>query len=562
MCRQYFNTARTENKDLKPLLKIINKDIGLKHQLTHQLQSTCNMLGYDLNSEFIYTTVNRDKYVWQTTINNKYRTKEYNFDTKKYDYVEKEYNFHDLILKHCFPLELKNKKRQTNTHYVHENIWGSSLKQESDIIVFDIDCHKGNTLQSYQELMSLIDYFKEYIYLEKSYEGGFHLYIKLNAKYDMIAKRKLFENIKKEINLECTELPSRVRFPFSYHYEPCDKDFETFNPVDSMDIIKHNYDNQHGYIIKELKEDKKVIPIISAIYERTRQSKIKHITPDEFLNITDIVIYEGYRNEPMLQICRISNFNNWTREETLHVIRNLDNGSKDLSKWGDTKLLKVIETMKNKSTIYYQESISTKPETFISNIDYVPTVLKTNIENKQFIDNIITNCNYRITELNRYKFTIILKEMIGAILYDCKNNRITINDKNNKYIIGKQFSAQYAILMKKYYPEFSSTDVHGIIKSILKDSGLFTQYKSNIRGWSFNPNFKEGNFCKQYDFINNKKHILFKDINIVLYIIIMLFKSLNKTNNIKLLIIQDFFNSIISNIQLNYGENYPLLEYG
>lgn len=562
MHRQYFKTARTENKELKPLLKIINKDIGLKHQLTHQLQNTCDMLGYDLNSEYIYTTINRDKYVWQTTVNNKYRTKEYNFDTKKYDYIEKEYNFHDLILKHCFPLELKNKKKHTNTHYIQENIWGSSLKQESDIIVFDIDCHKGNSLQAYQELMSLIDYFKEYIYLEKSYEGGFHLYIKLDNQYDMIAKKRLLEKLKKEINLECTELPSRIRFPFSYHYESCDKDFEIFNPVDSMDIIKHNYDNQTGYVIKEIKEDRKVIPIASAIYGRTRQTKLKHITPQEFINQTHLTISAGNRNDTMLEICRIANFNNWTDEETYEVIDTLDSGSYDLSLWGKDKTIDKIIYIRSKSNIYHLESISTKPENFISNIDILPEWLNTILSDNKFVDNIIYNCNYKITELNRNKFTIIIKEMFGAIMYDCKNNRTTVNNKNNKYIIGKQFSGQFANLMKQYYPEFSSTDVHGIIKSILKDSGLFIQYKSNKRGWSFNPNFKEGNFCKQYDFINNKKHILFKDINIISYIIILLFKSIFNYNNIKLLIIQDFFNNIISNNEIEQEKNYPLLEYG
>jgi hypothetical protein len=205
--------------------------------------------------------------------------------------------------------------------------------------------------------------------------------------------------------------------------------------------------------------------------------------------------------------------------------------------------------MRSKSTIYYQESISCKPEKFISNIELLPDWLQSSLSDEQFIDSIIIKCKYKLTDLNRKKFTAALQEMFGSILYDCKNNRTTLNNKNKKYLIGKQFSSQYAQLMNKYYSNsFNSVDFHSIIKAILKYSELFSQFKSNSRGWNFNALYKEGNFCKQYDLSNNKNHILFLNDNVILYLIIQLLKSIFKYNN-KLLIIQDFFNnySMINN---------------
>lgn len=554
MIRPIFKTSKTQDTKIKSLLKTIDKDIFLRHQLILNIKNTFDLLGYDLESEKLYAIINRDEWKWQSTINQKYNRTVWNYKIKKSEEINILYDLSEHVLKHCFPLELKNatskrtkwlsQENQIGAHYIEYDMCGCSLKDLSDIIIFDIDCHNGNTLQSYSELIFLIDYFKEYLYLEKSYEGGFHLFIKLDKEYDFYYKKKLLEELKQKFNLQCTELPIRMRFPFSYHYEVCDKDFEIFTPIQSLEIIKNNYEKQQGFSL-EIKEIKKVVPIISSIYGRQRQPKIKHISSEYFLNNTDIIISKGYRNIPMLEICRIANFNNWTDEETLYVIKQLDQGSKDLARWSDNTVLKVISKMRNKSKIYYQESIPCRPEKFISNINLLPDWLNDTLSEEKFVNSIILKCNYKLTDLNRKKFTIALQEIFGSILYDCKNNRTTLNNKATKYLIGKQFSSQYAQLMNEYYSEeFNSVDFHSIIISILKYSGLFSQYKSNSRGWNFNPSNKEGNFCKQYDLSNNKNHILFIDNNIILYLIIQLFKSIQTITYNKLLIIQDFFNKI------------------
>jgi hypothetical protein len=561
--RLLFKTFRTQDTKIKPLLKTINKDISLRYQLISNIKNTFDLIGYDLESEKLYAVIDRDEWKWQSTINQKYNRKIWNYKIKEPEYVNIPYDLSEHILKHCFPLELKNNTpKKTNwisnqedrigAHYIEYDMCGSYLKDNSDILIIDIDCHDGNNLKSYNTLYSLLNHFNnEYLYIEKSYEGSYHLFIKLDKEYSIIEKREFLNNIKEQYNLSNIEIPVKMRFPFSYHYEPYTHNFEFVSIQDSLKNIKYNFDNQQGYILQTEQKEKsqKIIPIVSSIYSRQRQSKIKHITSEEFLQNTDIVISKGYRNIPMLEICRIANFNNWTDEETLFIIKQIDQGSKDLARWSDDIILKVISKMRSKSTIYYQESISCKPEKFISNIELLPDWLQSSLSDKQFIDNIIIKCKYKITDINRKKFTIALQEMFGSILYDCKNNRTTLNSKAKKYLIGKQFSSQYAQLMNKYYSDsFNSVDFHSIIKAILKYSELFSQFKSNSRGWYYNHLNKESNFCKQYDLSNNKNHILFLDNNVILYLIIQLLKSIFKYNN-KLLIIQDFFNnySMINN---------------
>lgn len=567
MDRPIFKTNRTCNEELKPLLKIINKDLLLSYKQTLQFKETFDLLGYDLTSENIYAIITQTGWKWVTTKQGKYSKKIWNYKEKTYEYMMVNYSLDDHLLKHIFPLELKNKNAKKiryiedkedriGAHYINEDMCGSSLKELSDMLVIDIDCHKGNTLQAYQELISLLNYFKEYIFLEKSYEGSFHLFIKLDKNYSLYDKRQFLKNLKEKLNLECCELPSVTRFPFSYHYEACTQEFEIFTPIEAIEIIKNKYNTQTGYIL-EKQESEKIIPIISTIYGRKRQSRIKHITPKEFINQTDIIISSGDRYYNMLKICRISKFNNWTTDETVAVIRHLDYGSKDLKKWNDNELSIKIENIKLKSTMYYIECVTTKPETFISNIQLNPDWLNFTIDSDKFLNRIIFECNYKITELNKRKFSIILKEMFGAILYDCENNRTVLNNKKEKYLIGKQFSEQYAKLLKLHYIELSKTDTHGIIKSILKDSKLFSQYKSNLRGWYFNAINKEGNFCKQYDLSNNKKHYLFKNRNVVLYLIIQLLQYFNII--IKKLIIQDIFNNINDKFILNIVDNRDFL---
>ena len=426
---------------------------------------------------------------------------------------------------------------------------GCDLKIDSDILVIDIDCHKGNSLKSYNTAYTLINHFKEYIYLEKSAEGSYHLYIKLDKNYTILQKRQYINELKKLYNITDIEMPTAIRFPFSYHYESINNldNFKNIYPYTAKDNIKTNYNNQTGFILYTEQTTEQtstiknnVIPITSKIFDRSKKSNIKHYTPEEFISTTNIFISKGNRHRAMLELIRIGKFNNWNISEIKFVIKQLDLGSKDLSIWSNTKLTSIIEKIYDKCKIEYIEYITAKPDKFISNIDIIPQAILEAIQNKQFIEEIIKNCDYKLTDLNRNKFKIVLSEMMGYIYYDCINNRKTLNNKT-KYIIGKQFSKQYADLMSKFYSDrFYSIDCHSIIKAILKHSKLFSQYKINTRGWYFNHLDSSNNFCKQYDLISNHKHYIFNDSNLLSYLLIVLVISNNDQ-----LIIQDFF--IINN---------------
>ena len=109
MDRPIFKTNRTCNEELKPLLKIINKDLLLSYKQTLQFKETFDLLGYDLTSENIYAIITQTGWKWITTKEGKYSKKIWNHKEKIYEYIMLDYKLEDHLLKHIFPLELKNK---------------------------------------------------------------------------------------------------------------------------------------------------------------------------------------------------------------------------------------------------------------------------------------------------------------------------------------------------------------------------------------------------------------------------------------------------------------------
>lgn len=561
--RDYSNTNRTKIEDKKFIadLKTINNNFLLRSQYVKSYMNVFDILGYDLNSQYIYAVTTRDKFSWLHTEgeNKDYTYSIWNVKNKCNEYLKKSYDLDEHILSHIYPLELKRKPKH-RINYVKYDMCGCDLKIDSDILVIDIDCHKGNSLRSYNVAYTLINHFKDYLYLERSVEGGYHLFIKLDKEYSITEKRQYINELKERYNINDIEMPTAIRFPFSYHYEAVNtlNDSDNIIPCTAKDNIKNNYNSQTGFIlyteqIKIIKNN--VVSITSKIFDRSIKSKIKHYTPEEFLTITDIFISKGNRHNPMLELVRIGKFNNWSIEDIKSVIKQLDLGSKDLSIWSDDKLYSIIEEIYDSCKMEYREFSSICTNKFISNMNIIPKSILEAIQNEQFIENIITNCDYKLTDLNRDKFKIILSEMIGYIYYDCINNRKALNNKT-KYIIGKQFSKQYADLMSQFYSDkFNSIDCHSIIKTILKRSKLFTQYKINTRGWYFNHIDSSNNFCKQYDLINNYNHSIFNNSNLLSYLLFTLYNSYS----IKQLNIQDFFiinNSIIEEYQKENTEYY------
>jgi len=562
--RNFLKTNRTkQDKHFVKWLKEQTKSADLKHKLTIHLKDVINTLGYDLNSEFIYAVSDCSKYRWLSTINKQYIKNIWSTKNKRYEQIYEPYLFNDHILEHIFPLELKNKTNRGNIHYIEKDMCGCSVKDISDILILDIDCHDNKTLEPFNEFNTLYHYFnKQFLYSEISYEGSYHIYIKLDKQYTFYERNQFLNKIKKELNLYKTELPTKLRFPFSYHYEPYNPNtFEIYNITQATVSIINNYKEQEGFSLqlKEKIQLPKQTYKPSKIYGRQFKSNIEHITPEQYLQSTDITISQNNRWLPMLEICRKSLFNDWSNEDTLQIIRQLDTGSNDLKKWNDSILLKNIQSIKDNSSTYFQEHISHRPEKFISNIKHIPKQILTVIENKKLLNQIIEKSGYKLTNINKHKFSICFKEFIGYMFYNTINKKTS---NKTKYLIGTQLSEQYCIMLKQHYGHlFKAFNPHEIIKCILQHSSLFKQYKHNYRGWLYNPDNPEFNFCKQYDLSNNNKHYLLNNSNILCYLLLNIIQSIC-FKVIKQLNISKFFSKIIQNIKeifyINDEDMFPI----
>ncbi len=559
--RQQFKTFKEKNIICSQAFK---KYPDILMSEADELISLIDYLGYNVNktdSEYIYTAIDNinSKIKWLKTINQKYKVNKWNIDLKTYYTEDKYFNLYDFIVKHTYPLEIKNKRiykkaysgdieDRQGMHYINNSMCGASLKETSNILILDIDCHNQNTLQTFNTYKCIINKYTP-IFVERSYEGSYHLFFKLDRDYSLYEKRKWIEDINKQYNLDI-HIPEKMRFPFSYTYCPINIKDDTIDIRELSEIRKDIYNN-NNYITLSSEKIKKIhsnntIPFFSDIYTRQKINNNKFHIKSEELN--DIEISKGNRYFNMLKIIRIGKFNGWSIEEIISTIYKLNNPlypSKDLTKWSYNQLYKQVHSIYDKCNMYYIESF--KPNEFISNIQHIPTNILSLIENKKFLTLLINNSGYKNTELNHKKFSIIFKEMIGYYYYNSINPKQIKNKKSDKYLRGIQYSEQYASRLKEFYKEdLSNTNVFGIINSILKKSTLFKQYKWNYKGWYYNALKKENNYCRLFNFTSNsiKKDILNNKNNISFHILKSISNLDSYLTDINNFIYRTFFNEI------------------
>jgi hypothetical protein len=562
-----FSSIKSKDKELSVSLK---KDENFRNQTSDKIMKFIDMLGYDLATTSIYATINNKTFQslqWFEATDFS-RPKMY-YDVKQKNYFQGRECFfvQDHILKHSFPLEIKNKKKfkhynlyqnsipediLLNMQYMNNDMCGCYLKKQSDILCIDIDNHNNEgSLYTYQILFSFIEFIKtDPVYMEISSSGGYHAFFKLDKQYSIENKKSLLSQFKEKYGYSL-ELPTKLRFPNSLTYEPITKEHEVLSYLGAIDYSISVYNKKESIVIEnktiepiiEIKEPK----VVSSVFTRDRTCNIKHITPEEALSDNSLCIEKGNRVLPMLKIIRTAKFNNWTKEDTLLFIRKMDsniNPSHDLSIWSDIRLMKEIETMWVNCKMVYREKIDSQVSGFISNIDKIPShILK--IIDKRFINTIMNQVyqnskQYRYSNKNYKSFSIIIKEMIGTIYYNSHNNRKVKSSHTNHHIVGTQYSIKYCEELKNHYSELKNTNVWEIVNCILLQSNLFEQYFINKRGWRYNPKFKENNYCRQFDLFNNKNHILLNSINHISFIII---------NSIKEYIVRyNFVKKCINNI--------------
>jgi len=175
--RQRLKTNRTRDKQTSKFLKKTLRDTSTYDIPYQVLKENMELLGYDLSKELIYKIVFYDIKLNTPIISWRHTDKHHYYLNKRKSILEynnfndlKFYNLEKHLPRHCFPLELKNKKEYNNlllgdqedrigAMYINKDTCGSKLKLKSNILILDIDCHVGNINyldKAYNELQILI----------------------------------------------------------------------------------------------------------------------------------------------------------------------------------------------------------------------------------------------------------------------------------------------------------------------------------------------------------------------------------------------------------------------
>jgi hypothetical protein len=552
-----FLSNKTKDIELKKQLK--NKHF--KQKLINDLANHFEFLGYDLNKEYLISYVNlkninsgnnpfREKdlkvFNWKTTTGGWYDTNIWDYFLKSSFKTRKYCNIKDHILSHVFPLETTSprvNKNIVNKNYIKQLKYastavGSSIKEKSNMLVIDIDCHDNNiskTDEQVNKLKSYLNTFDCYPVMEEiSPEGGHHIYIRLDSEYTWKEKISWLKQFNKDNNTNF-ELPQKMRFPHCYQYETITKEGEIISPLEAITYVKRN----RTYInIPKIEEQENIIAIpetyiipqkkkriVSAVYKRLGKNigTIKQTDYEIFMNTKVanlktgpevITISARNRHYNMLKIIRVGKFSGWSIEQILSAVRICDNGSRDLAKWDNTFLYNKIVNLYNDCNPTNNWNFTEYKEfDFISNLDKIPENIKSTLYNKEVIHSILSNCGLKITNRNIKDVSLIISEMIGSLYYNCIIPKEIHKGQSTKYLKGHQFSINYAEKLKNYYPELQNRNVFGIINSILKNSRIFKQYMFCKRGWIYSKAKPELNVCRLF-YLNNNVYnsiITFKD---------------------------------------------------
>jgi hypothetical protein len=591
-CDRPFQFISNKVKDIELKRKFKNK--YFKQKTINELASHFEFLGYDLNKEYILSYANlknvnsgnnliRKKelkvFNWKTTTGGWYETSIWDYMLKISFRTRKYCNIKDHILSHVFPLEttsprvkdtILNKNHIKRLKYASTAV-GSTIKETSNMLIIDIDCHDRDRAKTEYQVSKLKTYLSTFnctpVMEEISPEGGHHIYVRLDSEYTWNEKIAWLKNFNKE-NETSFELPQKMRFPHCYQYETITDDGEILNPFESIEYVKKNetyisipklqeVENNVIDIVPIINNIKNKKNVVSATYQRQSKNK-KRITDfdqfliDKTLHLKDediiIDITAGHRHYNMWKITKAGKFSGWSISQIITAIKACNNGSRDLAIWDEMTLYKVVEDMYNYSTII-QDGYSGeyKEIEFISNIHLIPENIKSTSVNNQVINTILSKSNQKISERNKKHTTIIFLEMLGSMYYNCINPKEVKPEQPTKYLKGMQYSITYAERLKAYYPELEGRNVFGIINSILKHSTLFKQFMFCERGWKHSIIHPELNICRLFNLSNNITNSIITFKNTLSYYILNSLLNLikdKKTNNILLYPI--FFNKVKS----------------
>ena len=519
-----------------------------KEESINKVKSFFSLLGYNLKDRYIikYKDYKNNKVDWKTTnkICNDFYFKVNKFNRRSNKWYQDNIvtSGEKIIYNHLF-----YKHKGKNYENIQNYTSGTSLINNSDILVIDIDNHSKHNTNSLLTFnlchLLLRDFNLPILYIEKNiFNGGYHIFLKLKDPLTQKEKQDLILEWLKENDLYgyrgIIQIPNKLRFPFSTTYNPIHireyGEEEFVSSLFYLENIKKQYD-----IIRQKEEIIIEQQVKKENYSHRIYKKRKAIiyTPEKFIEKHQGYISEGNRHLPMLHIIRVGKFNGWTIDQCCEVIKRCNSGfvpSKDLSNWSDQKLYSVVEKLYSKSTIREYNPHFIIPDKFISNIQHIPENIKTIINDDIFIQQIIEKCRYKISQRNIEIFKTILNEIIGYCYFLINSKHKTINnEKDIELLKGFQFSQSYCNALKEYY-NFPTIDIYKITRLICNSDILFSKVKlHNYKQYVFSLN-KSNNYCIQYSVgsFNYYKH----DSNVFDYNILLQYKkAISKTNNFNII---------------------------
>lgn len=547
------------------------QDSPLKQDLTKEYRNFLNKLSFnlDFNSNNYrygqrYFNNDSDSLSWITTNENKCLIKTF-YDKNEFrlnQYEQKIYITDDKLEKHLYSWQEKNriinkyykydkefieenKTSLQNLYKITKGTIGCTQQSGTNILLLDIDNDiQWSSLEKLWQFLKLFELkLQDLLYIEQNiFTGGIHTGIVLPHKITNNEFYSYLESYLKEegIRIECNFQNKIYRLPLSYEYIPIKKDERIFGCYEF--IYKDFYHNSFKEFVKSINFKKSVkSELLNEIINKFREKKPyedywkgkkklfkRNVEHKEFKPMDFYTIERGERFNTMSKLIPYAKMCGYSLDETVELIRNQNISSKDLTKWSYDKLKNNIKSFYNKCN--HTQII--KPEStdkFFSNLH----LLKDN-QYKLFDDDKMKNHLTRMIEhyyiqerrkhnngfkdfSNEKKLTnniiipIMIKEIIGYMIYSINDNKEFINKSYNKYL-GFQLSDQYLNKLMNHIIT---------INGLNKDSKLSIQYlkraiirflKLNEIKYNRKRNWMLG-CCKSY-YIKTIEHVA----NIIMHI--------------------------------------------
>jgi hypothetical protein len=568
-----YHTLKIERPDQYIFHKNFETVSTYRNSFIKDVVKLASYCGYDLNKDirnyYPYAT-NYDtiaKAVNTATIHGK--TAWRSIGNKEYPIEMNKSNCTNLIFNHLFP-EFK-KLRKSKFQNLIENypirvenydpndvVFGLlrfrrtiafSMREQSDIIAFDIDNHYPMNIETIPEKVkdfkkSVVNFFGEdnIILIEESLAHGLHVFVKLNRVMTREERSKIKESFEENEYYRLTETPVALRLFGSLNYKLLkDFDNEYKNTTEAVYACISKYEKSKGYgvivcsePIAEIKKDesawvKEHINYTTRKKESAYYVRYKKTKP---INADDWIISDGDRYKKQFNLCRKVYYRGGSAEDVYDILSTNGSSSADIRNWQGTdrwkkSIDKAFKTCVEKSTITPNANQTLKvdavPDSLISNKDLVPDNVKKYINNKRILKTICERIGFKVKDQNLEIIKEHLSEMVGRAFYDCAHPKQIKEKVPDIYKEGFQFSKlQFNYIKQNNEELYKNRNPYLIGLAILNYSGLFKKHYRHL----FFKKAQEFNKVTQWLFISNKEMYYYNDSDRLLDIVIKSFKGL------------------------------------